>query len=199
MNTQVIIENLKKDEVGAAAQLLAEAMANNPNHIAIFKSVNPKVLEKQKKMFLMVLTNPNYKVFSAKLNNEIVGIMAYTTSSHCQLKPFQFLLLFAKFINIFGRHLLPVLRWRMLWAKHDYSNRHIHFGPIAVSCAHQGNGIGKALLKHFCAYLQRTQQTGFLETDKIENVNLYESFGFEVCSTDKFLNIPNWFMVKNLN
>lgn len=195
---EIIIDDLKEEEFLNAAQLLTEAMCSNPNHIAIFKSSNPDALEKQRKMFLMILNDPHNQFYAAKLNGELVGVMAYTNSAHCQLKPLQFLVMLGKFIRIFGMHLFPVLRWRMVWAKHDYAKPHVHFGPIAVAPAHQGKGIGKALLTHFSTYLEKSQQIGYLETDKIENVNLYERFGFEVIATDKVLTIPNWFMLRKV-
>jgi hypothetical protein len=93
-----------------------------------------------------------------------------------------------RFIGMFGRHLLPVLQWRMNWHKHDHKSRHVHFGPLAVDHKFQGRGVGKALLGHFCEYLDNTGQSAYLETDKQENVALYEKFGL-VVSTDHLFGV----------
>ena len=36
--------------------------------------------------------------------------------------------------------------------------------------------------------------TGWLETDKAENVRLYERFGYTVVERAEVLGVPNWFM-----
>lgn len=196
INTEIIISELDAKEIVDVSSLLANSMSTNPNHLTIFKSTKPSVIEKQRKMFEMVLKNPNNKSFTAKMNSQIVGTMTYTTSEHCQLQPFDMVKSMPGFINMFGIHLLPVLKWRMNWAKNDYKSRHIHFGPIAVRTAYQGKGIGKTLLKYFCEYLDRTNQCGYLETDKEENIALYEKFGFQIIETDKISGVKNWFMVR---
>lgn len=57
-------------------------------------------------------------------------------------------------------------------------------------------GVGKGLLTHYCEYLDTTNQTGYLETDKAANVALYEKFGFRIIETDRVLGVENWFMVR---
>lgn len=49
------ITELRAEEYAEASALLANSMATNPNHLTIFKSVEPSVIEKQRKMFEMVL------------------------------------------------------------------------------------------------------------------------------------------------
>jgi ribosomal protein S18 acetylase RimI-like enzyme len=194
--TDIIISELNAKEIVEVSSLLANSMSTNPNHLAIFKSSKPTVIEKQRKMFEMVLKNPNNKSFTAKFNDQIVGTMTYTTSDYCQLRPLDLLKSMPRFITIFGIHLLPVLRWRMNWGKHDYKHKHNHFGPLAVDPNYQGNGVGKSLLKHYCDYLDITNQIGYLETDKEVNIGLYEKFGFQIIETDKILGVKNWFMVR---
>lgn len=197
-NTNLKIEEFKPAEIEEVSWLLANSMSTNPNHLAMFRSANLPEIKIQQRMFDMVLRDQNNKSFTAKLNGQIVGIMAYTTSDRCQMSPFTMLRALPKFINIFGKYLLPVLKWRMNWGKHDHKCSHIHFGPLAVDKNQQGKGIGKALLKHFCDYLDNTQQIGYLETDKKENVPLYEKFGFKVVETDELRGVRNWFMVREL-
>lgn len=193
---EITITDLKPGEVNNVARLLAESMCTNPNHLAIYKSTNEPVIKKQQRMFEMVLHNENNKTFVAKANGQIVGTMSYTKSESCQMKKIEILRILPKLTGIFGQHLIPVLQWRMNWAKHDYPADHIHFGPLAVDKEHQGKGIGKALLKHFCNYLDTSNKIGYLETDKAENVALYEQFGFRVIGEDFIWGNPNWFMLR---
>ncbi len=192
----VEIAGLNKLEIGEVSQLLAKSMSTNPNHLSMFRSSKPSVVKKQQKMFEMVLQNPDTKCFTARLDGVIVGVMCYTTSEKCQMNPLQMIKSLPKFIGVFGKHLFPVLKWRMNWAKHDCQMKHIHFGPLAVHPDFQGKGIGKALLTKFCDFLEITDQIAYLETDKEENVGLYEKFGFKTVETDTLFGNPNWFMVR---
>jgi ribosomal protein S18 acetylase RimI-like enzyme len=198
MNTiaDIVISELKPEEIDEASSLLANSMATNPNHLAIFKSTKPSVIKKQKKMFGMVLSNRHNLTYLAKMNEKIVGTMTYTTSGHCQLSLGKIIISIPRLISIFGIHLLSVLQWRMNWAKHDYRHKHNHFGPVAVDSSCQGKGIGKLLLNHYCTYLDTTAQAGYLETDKEQNVKLYEKFGFRIIATDHLFGVKNWFMLR---
>jgi len=193
----VTIEKLRESDIHLTSVLLSESMGTNPNHISIFGSPHPAAQKKQRKMFEMVLEDPRNTTFIAKLNHEIVGSMTYTTSDFCQISKPKIIQSLPKFINMFGRNLFSVLRWRANWATHDPAYKHVHFGPLAVHQSYQGKGIGKLLLTEFCHYLDDTGQVGYLETDKAENVSLYEKFGFKVTETDQVLGVKNWFMVRN--
>lgn len=80
------------------------------------------------------------------------------------------------------------------WAKHDPKAPHFHFGPLAVLPSMQGNGIGSALLDRFCREIDTQKAVAYLETDKEENIHLYEKFGFRVTEEDKLFGVKNWFM-----
>lgn len=194
--TDVNIEKLQESDIYRTAVLLSESMSTNPNHISIFGSPSPPTIEKQRKMFEMVLRNPKNVSFIAKINDEILGSMTYTTSDFCQISKLAIVKSLPKYIKMFGHNLIPVLKWRKNWADHDLSCQHVHFGPLAVRTSHQGMGIGKLLLSDFCQYLDETNQIGYLETDKIENVSLYQKFGFEVKETDTIFGRTNWFMIR---
>ncbi len=195
----VEISELNKLEIGEVSELLSKSMCTNPNHLAIFCSSNQSVVEKQQRMFEMVLKNTDNKCFTARVDGAIVGVMCYTNSDKCQLNPMQMIKLLPKFIAIFRKHLFRVLKWRMNWGKHDCQMKHIHFGPLAVRNDFQGKGVGKELLANFCEFLDIANQTGYLETDKEENVALYEKFGFEIIETDQLFGNTNWFMVRKNN
>lgn len=190
------ISALTPDDVDEVSWLLADSMCTNPNHMAIFKSIELPARQKQQQMFEMVLRSEYNKTIIAKISGKIVAAMSYTTCQHCQMSPIDILLLTPTLIRIFGRDLIPVLRWRMNWSKHDYKRKHIHFGPLAVRNDFQGMGIGKLLLSHFCTHVDAADDTAYLETDKSENIALYERFGFKIIETDTLFGNQNWFMVR---
>lgn len=194
--SNVYIEHLSESDMQQTVDLLAKAMSTNPLHISIFGEGGEKALAKQKRMFEMVLNNSHTLSFTAKIEGQVVGSMSYTNHPFCRLSVSEVLKLFPKSLHVFGKNIITVAKWRYNWEKHDPTVPHVHFGPLAVHPSFQGKGIGKMLLEYFCRYLDQSNQIGYLETDKIENVTLYKKFGFEVTKTDYLFNTKNWFMVR---
>ncbi|HEY0678698.1 MAG TPA: GNAT family N-acetyltransferase [Chitinophagaceae bacterium] len=197
-HSELIISRIKEDEIDATATLLANSMSTNPNHLAIFKSVEPGIIDMQRKMFLRGLSNVNNTTIVARLNDRIVGTMTYKTSKTCQLPVAELKKSMPDLIAAYGSYASSILRWRMNWATHDFSGPHIHLGPLAVETSLQGTGIGKSLLTHFCSYLDTTGQAAYLETDREQNIPLYEKFGFKVIETDLLFGNKNWFMLRGV-
>jgi ribosomal protein S18 acetylase RimI-like enzyme len=57
---------------------------------------------------------------------------------------------------------------------------HWYLPLIGVDPAHQGKGLGSALLKHALARCDAEGRAAYLESSNIKNVPLYERHGFEV-------------------
>ena len=76
----------------------------------------------------------------------------------------------------------------------DLAEPHWHIGPVSVEPGCQGLGIGSKLLAALCRGLDDEQGIGFLETDKPENVRLYERFGFSVTHIADILGTTVWHM-----
>jgi len=193
----ISITELQPSEIPQAAKLIARAMANNPLHLAIFGKADHKVISRQEKMFLLALQLPGLKIYASRQDGQINGIMCYTTSAHCQLKPLQLFKAIPPMIKALGSRLVPVLLWRMNWGRHDPKGVHYHFGPLAVDPDYQGKGIGKALLQYFCTLIEGTIRPAYLETDKEINIKLYEKFGFRIVAKDSLFGVSNWFMQKH--
>ena len=65
---------------------------------------------------------------------------------------------------------------------------------IGVEPGCQGHGIGSKLLVALCRDLDDERGVGFLETDTLENVRLYERFGFGVTHAVDILGVTVWHM-----
>jgi hypothetical protein len=50
------------------------------------------------------------------------------------------------------------------------------------------------MLNAFCMVVDGTGAHAYLETDKRENVRLYERVGFTVVESAEVLGVPHWFM-----
>jgi len=96
-----------------------------------------------------------------------------------------------------ARTLIRVLRWVGEWSSRDPIESHWHLGPVAVSPEVQGRGVGSAMISDFCSRLD-VQALAYLETDKPENVRLYQRFGFTIVAEAEVLGVRNWFMSRRI-
>lgn len=197
--SNVVISRLVPEVFDKVADLLATTMAGNPVNTVVFRSAGRHALAKQREMFRFLLARPGYVVYTASIDGHIVGVMCYATSVSCQLDPVAELPSVWSLALLLGMTLIPVLKWQSVWKRHDPKTSHIHFGPLAVSTEYQGRGIGSSLLDLFCRHADQTHQLCYLETDKQENLPLYERFGFHVVATGMVLGVRCWYMIRKLN
>jgi GNAT superfamily N-acetyltransferase len=196
MDNEIMVEAFKGNDLSEIVSLVTTAMLNNPLHVAVFGSPDEPSLKMQQSMFDIVLRQPQCKLHVAKKNNQPIGVMNYYMPGQCQLSVGKTIMLLPE-LAIGVRHKLPrVLRWKTTWGKHDAKTPHLHFGPLAVLPTEQGKGVGSALLRHFCQIADTYKHDAYLETDKNENLKLYERFGFRIVSSEILFGVRNWFMLR---
>ena len=79
---------------------------------------------------------------------------------------------------------------------------YIHLLIMGVSQEFQGKGFGGKLLRAVIEKAETERKPIYLETQKEENVSLYEKYGFSVKKNiilPEPLNLPMWLMVRNSN
>lgn len=190
----ITIEPFDGSSIWEAATVVAEAMLNNPIHLQVFRKNDEEARMMQVKLFAKVLALPSCNIIVAKQQERIVGLMNYYLPGSCQLSAFGTLALLPGLLPVLGKRLPAVLKWKSAWAKQDPKQPHLHFGPLAVLPAMQQRGIGSRLLEGFCHFADAQRQDSYLETDKEENLSLYEKFGFKVIQQDSVCGVTNWFM-----
>ena len=88
------------------------------------------------------------------------------------------------YLRAFSRRLAVVWRYQSVAVSaHPRKEPHWYLAFIGVDPVRQGCGVGAALLR---SRLQRCDQVGlpaYLESSKLENVPLYQHFGFHVAAT----------------
>jgi ribosomal protein S18 acetylase RimI-like enzyme len=78
---------------------------------------------------------------------------------------------------------------------------YIHLLIMGVSQEFQGKGFGGKLLRAIIEKAETERKPIYLETQKEENVNLYEKYGFSVKKEiilPEPLNLPMWLMVRDV-
>lgn len=190
---QVAITAMPSEELRRAGRVLGAAFASSPLEQAVRGPIDDRQRRGLVRAYTAVCRIPGH-VSVAWRDDRIVGVIRWVGSPRCQLRWSQKLAMAPTAIAAFGRNLPRAMTWVSAWARRDPSEPHIHLGPIGVEPALQGLGIGSQMLALYCEQLDLDGRAGYLETDRLENVRLYERFGFEVRHEEHVLGVPNWFM-----
>jgi GNAT superfamily N-acetyltransferase len=190
---QVSIRPLQIVEIQEAAKVVASAMA--PFAVAIFRD-RETARRFMERGFKVAFAGFPDQVLVAKSSERVIGVMRMVEWPRCQFTPtpLQGLRMLPAMVTAGLPASLQWIKLMRIWAKHDPKEPHWHLGPLAVVPERQGQSIGSQLLKHFCNYVDKTGQAAYLETDRPENVRLYERFGWRVKEEATVLGAHNWFM-----
>ena len=124
----------------------------------------------------------------------LVGLTGIAPAGTCQPTVSQRLRFVPGIVRLGPRAATRLAAWLKTWAMHDPDEPHSHLGPLAVNAHLQGRGIGTRILGEYCRRLDANREVSYLETDKPENVRLYERHGFVVTGEAPVIGVPNWFM-----
>jgi GNAT superfamily N-acetyltransferase len=190
---QVTITSLSAERVQEAGRVLGAAFASSP----LERAVRGTIDERQRRGLVVAYTAtcrlPG-QVRIALSDHRIAGVIRWVESPRCQLRLREKLAMAPTAITAFGRNLPKAMTWVAAWSKRDPLEPHVHLGPIGVTPELQGLGIGSQMLSVYCEELDVAGKSGYLETDRPENVRLYERFGFEVQDEAELLGVRDWFM-----
>ena len=191
----VSVHDLPPDRVTEAIGVLSRGMRDNPLHVAAFgddPERRRRGLQRIFAAFFRVMTAQ--APLCAVAGERIVGVTGVAPPGTCQPTSTQRLRMAPAVLALGPVKTGRVVRWVDTWAKRDPAEPHAHLGPLAVDAHLQGRGIGSRILAEHCGRLDAQATLGYLETDKPENVRLYERFGFLVVAEAPVLGVPNWFM-----
>ena len=194
MNRVITVDEVGRHEMGSAAGVLARGMRDNPVHEAAFgedPSERRRILER---FFGSFLPTMRRAPICARSGHEIVGVLGLAPPGTCQPPPWHEIRLLPAILRPGPAATVRTLRWFFQWQRRDPKERHWHLGPVAVEPELQGRGIGGRMMERFVEVVDADGGAAYLETDKPENVRLYEKFGFEVVEEATILDTPNWFM-----
>ena len=194
----LVLRLLGSGELEDAALLVCRGMRDNPSNARVFRIPDGERRSiAMGRFFLSVLRGLFQRglVLGAFLSNRLVGVCGMARPGFCQPNMIEKTrILPAAVIGNPNRTAFLILNWVKEWSRRDTSEPHWHLGPVAVEPSLQGHGIGTAMLTGFCAVVDGTGARAYLETDKHENVRLYQRFGFTVVESAQVLGVPNWFM-----
>ncbi len=194
------ISALKPHELGEAIALLSRGMRDNPLHIAAFGEDPERRRQQIERLFLPTARKlgwASHMVVARNAAGAIVSVCGTPPPGKCLPTPSDQIRLLPTLLGLGPSTTLRTLRWLGAWAKHDPKTPHWHFGPLAVDAHLQGQGIGSALMRVFCARIDAAGADAYLETDKAINVRFYRKFGFAVVAEEHVLGVPSWYMMRS--
>jgi ribosomal protein S18 acetylase RimI-like enzyme len=192
---EITIKEFNPEMTDDTADVLARAFVSNPLNIAAFGADQVSVNQAFFRGGLRVMRG---RKLVAVDGARIVGFIHWVTSPRCQFSGPEKLAMVPRMVQEFGvQRSMRISSWLATWSKHDPKDPHCHLGPIGIDPAAQGRGIGQRLMALYCEELDRTATSGYLETDRPENVAFYQRFGFEVTLEIPILGTPNFLMRRN--
>jgi len=168
-------------------------------HVAVFPGDGPDQFRQRKLLFSTTLEflNLGKRVVLAE-GDRVVGFAHWIPHPGCRSSPEQKQKAGPRLAEgLGGEALSRVITWRRAWGEHDPDEPHSHFGPFAVHPDAQGKGLGRQLLEHYCGVVDEAHEVSYLETERAENVQLYQRAGFEVRAERVVLGVQSWFMTRS--
>ena len=190
---KISIVPMENVDIHDTAKVAACAFAPTPFPMAIFRD-EQKAERGMSRLFQVMFRHFPGQVFVAKEDGRIVGVMRMVEWPRCQMTPLQAMRILPTMLGTWPGVGIRAMKGFGTWAKHDPKEPHWHLSPLTVVPERQGQGIGTQLLKEFCGRVDKTGLAAYLETDRPENVRLYERFGFKVTREMPVIGVRCWFM-----
>jgi GNAT superfamily N-acetyltransferase len=201
MTPVIRLRELQHADIEKAALILGRGMRDNPVNLRVFAIPDAERRgQALARFFGPVLRGLHRRglIYGAYRGEDPVGVCGIARPGFCQPAFLEKLCVVPPVV--FGNPVdtaLRVLNWTGAWAHRDPATPHWHLGPLAVDPSVQGQGIGSAMLTAFCAHMDAYGAFSYLETDRPENVNFYQKFGFVVMAEAEIMGVPNWFMSRS--
>jgi len=172
--------------------MLAEAFVANPLHISAF---GPQRIDQNRSFFRIGLRHMfTGQAFVALADDKVRGYIHFNASPNCLPAPEEIPLVVTTLLKPLGEAIPQIIKWFARWCHLDPEEPHVHLGPIGVDPDAQGQGIGTALMHRYIEHLKQEQTAGYLETDRLSNIEFYKKFGFVVQREEQLIGTPTWYM-----
>ncbi len=185
------------EQRAAAADVLADAMRDNPLHVQAF-GADPTRRRRRLRRFIDPLVRhiqSHGTLLGAYSQGELIGVLGMMKPGCCRPSWLAAL----RFAGVIVTSNPPlgawrIARWLAAWARNDPSESHLHIGPLAVVPACRRQGVGRRMMMHCCRHVDALAAAAWLETDLAINASFYETLGFATIRHEPVLGVPNWFM-----
>ncbi len=201
-NSDKSIISITTDTLEEATDVLARAFEDDPI-ISYFLTGHQDVYQKKlRELFryqCLMYVDMKLPIFSIVKNTRIIGIACLSVPEKTE-RPDSLLEVDKKFEQSMGHESFGrIKRYMNLKKKHTPDEPHHYLAALGVHPNYQGRGFGRSLLERVCEISEdHGTSTGvYLETAKIENVEMYEHFGYILLGTEKLDGtVDLWYMFR---
>jgi ribosomal protein S18 acetylase RimI-like enzyme len=173
---EIAIQSTTVAELPAIAITLARAFADDPVFAVLFGSAPPP--ERATRFFGIIgrMQHPHGHMYNTP-GNEAAAIWA--PPGAWKMPNSQIAKNVPGLVKVFGRRFIPNLGVLSLLEKNHPSELHYYLEFIGTDPAHQGKGLGTALMQPMIERCDREGVGAYLESSKESNIAFYARFGFE--------------------
>jgi GNAT superfamily N-acetyltransferase len=192
---RIEVGDTRPDEIAAAVAVAARAMCTSPMSYAVLGEDHDRRYRHTHRLFERLYRLAGHqRPLVARLDGRIVASTNDLVRGACRPRTSDIVRTLPFLAATGPRSAIRAARWFNDWGRRDPDRPHAHFGPFGVEPKLQGKGIGSVVLREYTRRLDEAGEHSYLETEKPENVALYQRFGFEVIEEAEVLGVPNWFM-----
>jgi GNAT superfamily N-acetyltransferase len=192
----VVLRKYFAADLEDCVSVLADAFVSSPLHLSAFGKDG---IDQNRRFFRLALRNMFFgQAFVALVDGALCGYVHFRAWPYCLPAPEEIPTAAATLLKPLGNAVPKFIQWFARWCHLDPQEPHIHLGPIGVIPASQRQGIGTALMNRYIDGLEEERSVGYLETDRVENVQFYKKFGFVVKHEEVVIGTPTWYMSRPL-
>jgi GNAT superfamily N-acetyltransferase len=188
----LVLRKYSHADVEDCVSVLADAFVSSPLHLSAFGNDR---INQNRLFFRLALRNMFFgRAFVALDDGALCGYVHFRAWPYCLPAPEEIPTAAATLLKPLGEAVPKFIQWFARWCHLDPQEPHVHLGPIGVAPGKQRQGIGTALMHCYIAALEQERSLGYLETDRLDNVEFYKKFGFVVTHEETVIGTPTWYM-----
>jgi GNAT superfamily N-acetyltransferase len=193
--SRIEVGDARPGEIDEAVTVAARAMCTSPMAYAVLGESQDRRYRHTRRFFARLYKLAvHQRPLVARLDGRIVASTNDLVQEACRARPVDLVRSLPALALTGPRGGIRTVRWLADWERRDPDRPHAHFGPFGVEPELQGQGIGSLVLREYARRLDEAGEDSYLETEKPQNVALYQRFGFEVIDESELFGVPNWFM-----
>ena len=193
--TRIEVGETRPEEIAEAVAVAARAMSTSPMAVAVLGPDRERCRRHLHRFFTRLYKlAANQRPIVARLDGRVIASTNDLVGGACRAGSVDKLRSLPALAFTGPRSAIRAAKWFEDWEHRDPDRPHAHYGPFGVEPELQGQGIGSLVMRFYCERLDANREASYLETEKPQNVALYQRFGFEVIEEAEVLGVPNWFM-----
>lgn len=201
-NTDKPIISITKDMLEEATEVLARAFEDDPIINYFLSGHTDDYQEKQSEIFryqCLMYVEMELPIFGTVQDSRVIGIACLSVPEKKE-RPDSLAKADREFVSLMGPDSIGrIKRYMELKKKHTPEGLHHYLAGLGVHPDYQGQGHARFLLDRVTEISEEhgTSTGIFLETAKLENVEMYKHFGYDLLAKDKLDDIVDlWYMFR---